>query len=179
MIRCVCAKSSLCYPEVVHRFCGYLVTRGNFLVRRRACVVKQESAELLRAGKKNRRLRIDAGHAEDAVGMWCGSGFSLTSDSLLATLLLLQPCTGEIRGENAVACAHQIESRAFGPVAQWLVQGTHRERCLRGESREVDGMNSGNPSGRTTDGNPEPSRRCTAGRCRDYLRAAATSRERP
>jgi hypothetical protein len=24
MIRCVRAKSSLCYPEVFHRFCGYL-----------------------------------------------------------------------------------------------------------------------------------------------------------
>jgi hypothetical protein len=38
-------------------------------------------------------------------------------------------------------------------------------------SREVDGMNSGNPTGATRHGNPEPSRRYTAGRCRDYLRA--------
>jgi hypothetical protein len=39
------------------------------------------------------------------------------------------------------------------------VQGTHLKRCVRGESREMNGMNSGNPSGRKTDGNPEPSRR--------------------
>src|SRR5690349_2793586 len=32
-------------------------------------------------------------------------------------------------------------------------------------------MNSGNPSGRESHGNPEPSRRYTGGRCRDYLRA--------
>ena len=31
MIRRVRAKSSLCYPEVVHRFCGYLAVRENFL----------------------------------------------------------------------------------------------------------------------------------------------------
>jgi len=30
-------------------------------------------------------------------------------------------------------------------------------------------MNSGNPDQRRADGNPEPSRRYTAGRCRDYL----------
>jgi hypothetical protein len=38
----------------------------------------------------------------------------------------------------------------------------------------VDGKNSGKPSGeshRDAHGNPEPSRRYTAGRCRDYLRA--------
>jgi hypothetical protein len=35
----------------------------------------------------------------------------------------------------------------------------------------VNGMNSGNPSGRESHGNPEPSRRYTGGRCRDYLRA--------
>src|SRR5690349_10195689 len=43
-------------------------------------------------------------------------------------------------------------------------------RCLRAETCEVDGMNSGKPSG-TSHGNPEPSRRYTGGRCRDYLRA--------
>ena len=35
----------------------------------------------------------------------------------------------------------------------------------------MDGMNSGKPSGRAPHGNPEPSRRYTGGRCRDYLRA--------
>jgi hypothetical protein len=41
-------------------------------------------------------------------------GLRPDADSLLATLLLREPCSGEIRGENAVACAHQIESRALG-----------------------------------------------------------------
>jgi hypothetical protein len=36
----------------------------------------------------------------------------------------------------------------------------------------VDGKNSGKPSS-VADGNPEPSRRYTAGRCRDYLGAGA------
>ena len=172
MIRRVRAKSSLCYPEVVHRFCGYLATRENFFQRRRARVVKRETDELSRAAKKISRAQERG----------CRSGFSptpswvrLQPDSLSATPLLREPCSGGIRGENAVACTHQparaLESPPVGPVAQWLVQGTHRQRCLRGESREVDGMNSGNPSGRATDGNPEPSRRYTAGRCRDYLRA--------
>jgi hypothetical protein len=46
-------------------------------------------------------------------------------------------------------------------------------------------MNSGKPKGGSADGNPEPSQRYTAGRCRDYLRAAAplmtgsASRTRP
>src|SRR5690606_20966129 len=59
--------------------------------------------------------------------------------------------------------------------------GDSSQRCLRGVIRGVDGMNSGNPSG-SADGNPEPSRRYTAGRCRDYLRAAVplmTGVERP
>jgi hypothetical protein len=51
MIRRVRAKSSLSYPEVFHRFCGYLMTRVNFFRRRRAHVVKQETAELLRSRK--------------------------------------------------------------------------------------------------------------------------------
>jgi hypothetical protein len=56
MIRRVRAKSSLSYPEVFHRFCGYLVTHGNFFRRRGARVVKRETAELSRARKKIREL---------------------------------------------------------------------------------------------------------------------------
>jgi hypothetical protein len=56
MIRRVRAKSSLGYPEVFHRFCGYLVddprrTRKIFQ-RRHVCVVKQETDELSVAAKK-------------------------------------------------------------------------------------------------------------------------------
>jgi hypothetical protein len=178
MIRRVRAMSSVCYPEVFHRFCGYLcpAPRNFFSIDVRA-LSSRETTQLSRVGKKNSRARCCTGLAEDVVGLGAGR---VAADTLVvglslpvrATLLLREPCSGEIHGENAVACAHQIESPAVGPVAQWLVQGTHRQRCLRGESREVDGMNSGNPSGRATDGNPEPSRRYTAGRCRDYLRAA-------
>jgi hypothetical protein len=76
-----------------------------------------------------------------------------------------------------------------GPVAQLVRAGdsSHADArrsdvCGAGafarETREVDGMNSGKPqrdrAERTVDGgNPEPSRRCTAGRCRDYLRASS------
>ena len=35
----------------------------------------------------------------------------------------------------------------------------------------MNGMNSGKPSARVRHGNPEPSRRYTVGRCRDYLGA--------
>jgi len=51
--------------------------------------------------------------------------------------------------------------------------GDSSTRCLRAETREVDGMNSGKPAERSFHGNPEPSRRYTGGRCRDYLRARA------
>jgi hypothetical protein len=54
MIRCMRAKSSLSYPEVFHRFCGYLTTHGNFFRRRRARLVKRETDELARAPKKIR-----------------------------------------------------------------------------------------------------------------------------
>jgi hypothetical protein len=42
--------------------------------------------------KKIREPDDEGGHAEDA------------------TTLLREPCSREIRGENAVACAHQVES---------------------------------------------------------------------
>ena len=57
MIRRVRAKSSLGYPEVFHRFCGYLAARGNFFQRRRARVVKRETDELSLAGKNFSRAQ--------------------------------------------------------------------------------------------------------------------------
>ncbi len=51
---------------------------------------------------------------------------------------------GGAGGWGAVTCCYNDTA---GPVAQRLVQGTHPKRCLRGETREVDGKNSGKPSG--------------------------------
>src|ERR1700723_1347654 len=68
--------------------------------------------------------------------------------------------------------------RAVGPVAQLVRAGdssimvpSHRKvRSGRDEFRETS------PS--TADGNPEPSRRYTAGRCRDYLSASVALNDR-
>jgi hypothetical protein len=63
--------------------------------------------------------------------------------------------------------------RPVGACSTAVSAGDSSMRCLRAETREVDGMNSGKPSGVGFHGNPEPSRRYTGGRCRDYLRARA------
>ena len=62
---------------------------------------------------------------------------------------------------------------ATGPIAQ-LVRAvdSSTQWCAVAEKRQMNGMNSGEPSVRVGGhGNPEPSRRYTVGRCRDYLRA--------
>ena len=64
-----------------------------------------------------------------------------------------------------------LQSRAGWACSTAVSAGDSSRRCLRAETREVDGMNSGKPSGLAPHGNPEPSRRYTGGRCRDYLRA--------
>jgi hypothetical protein len=64
MIRRIRAKSSLSYPEVVHRFCGYLGARKKFCfarARRRARVVKRQTDELSLAREKKIRRRADEG----------------------------------------------------------------------------------------------------------------------
>ena len=73
----------------------------------------------------------------------------------------------------------QFVSRAAATIGRgWACStavsaGDSSMRCLRAETREVDGTNSGKPSEDRFHGNPEPSRRYTGGRCRDYLRARA------
>jgi hypothetical protein len=56
MIRCPRAKSSLCYPEVFHRFCGYLDANEKFFIvrlgRRSMPVVKRQTDELCPCAKK-------------------------------------------------------------------------------------------------------------------------------
>jgi hypothetical protein len=110
MIRRVRAKSSLGYPEVFHRFCGYLCD-----ARRRARNFFSAAARALSSGrrlnfrrsrKKFRERGDEAGHAEDAP--WVR--LQPDSDVLFATAMLHSPCSGEISGENAVACAHQLSS---------------------------------------------------------------------
>ena len=59
-----------------------------------------------------------------------------------------------------------------GPIAQWLEQRTHRKVTLARNRQMTTGRIQGNRSG-SAGGNPEPSRRYTAGRCRDYLGAEA------
>jgi hypothetical protein len=134
-----------------------------------------------RAAKTGRAFFITA-HCSWAVGR--ASARLLDSSvgrasHLTSQFLLRQQCTNPIHGENAVATTHQLESAPVGPVAQRLVQGTHRQtvpsrrkpRSGRDEFRE--------PFRSATDGNPEPSRRYIAGRCRDYLRAAAQTPRAP
>jgi hypothetical protein len=61
MIRRMRAKSSLCYPEVVHRFCGYLARVEIFLALRRwARAVKRQTDELSLADKKVFERRAEA-----------------------------------------------------------------------------------------------------------------------
>src|SRR5882672_12302594 len=75
---------------------------------------------------------------------------------------------------------------ASGPVAQLVRAGDSSERCLRGDEPrsgrdEFRETGVGAPASIAAQpqiaaceriGNPEPSRRYTAGRCRDYLRAS-------
>ena len=66
---------------------------------------------------------------------------------------------------------------ATGPIAQ-LVRAvdSSTQWCAVAEKRQMNGMNSGEPSVRVGGhGNPEPSRRYTVGRCRDYLRAGGAA----
>jgi hypothetical protein len=145
MIRCARAKSSLGYPEVFHRFCGYLRRAENFFYffrRRRASVVKRLTAELCPAIEKSLRP-----HRRKTA-----RAFFYQASDLTSHFLLRQQCIDPIRGENPVATTHQLESAPVGPVAQRLVQGTHRQTVpSRRKSR----------SGR--DEFREPFRSCCAG----------------
>src|SRR4030095_14450105 len=82
MIRCVRAKSSMGYPEVFHRFCGYLEAQKNFL----KIFSGDESHALSRSRRLNfRRLsKILLQHADDADHVRCRSGFSPTPCSPVA-----------------------------------------------------------------------------------------------
>jgi hypothetical protein len=75
-------------------------------------------------------------------------------------------------GSDSAAPADTIVP--VGPVAQRLVQGTHRQMVpSRGNARSGRDEFRGTfelPH-RASHGNPEPSRRYTGGRCRDYLGA--------
>jgi hypothetical protein len=120
MIRCARAKSSLCYPEVFHRFCGYLDAYEkffSFLSDDAACTLSSgrrmnfapPSKKVLERGAET-GLAVFVSHSPGEHAGCCAGG-------PLAKIL----------GENAVAATHQLESRPVGPVAQWLVQGTHRQ----------------------------------------------------
>jgi hypothetical protein len=136
MIRCIFGKSSVCYPEVVHRFCGYLVSRDN--------------ANDDRVAERCQHLRDHGDH--DFLSAICvvapRSKFEIR-DSLDArqtesrsrsrSKLLRSTSAAHVSAERGVAITHQsgdasrthclLDSRPqSGPVAQRLVQGTHRTR---------------------------------------------------
>jgi hypothetical protein len=141
MIRRVRAKSSVCYPEVFHRFCGYLRGVEKFL--------EISSCAESHALSSSRRMN-----------------FGRLAKKVSRQLLLREQCSRENRGENAVAATHQLRSLLVGPVAQWLVQGTHRQTVpSRRKPR----------SGR--DEFREPFRSCCAGM--RECRGAQDARERP
>src|SRR6185436_6572069 len=109
MIRCVRAMSSMGYPEVFHRFCGYLESQKKFL----KFFSGAESQALSRSRRLNFRrlpkklLQHAFGRASADFSLFCGSGFSLTPASCCA-----RRAAAKIHGENAVAREHQLESRA-------------------------------------------------------------------
>ena len=57
-----------------------------------------------------------------------------------------------------------------GPVAQLVRAGDSSKRCVCAERHKVERDEFRETVAALADGNPEPSRRYTAGRCRDYLR---------
>ena len=69
MIRRMRAKSSLSYPEVFHRFCGYLVPaaapRNFFSLLRCARAVKRQTDELSLAAKNFSQADREGGLALD------------------------------------------------------------------------------------------------------------------
>ena len=59
-----------------------------------------------------------------------------------------------------------------GPVAQLVRAGDSSNRCVCVERHKVERDEFRETVAASADGNPEPSRRYTAGRCRDYLRTS-------
>jgi hypothetical protein len=95
-------------------------------VRAIARVVKRQTAELALAREKIRRHSRARGNPS-ASALFAGTsirGSSRWSDLLHACCV--HSSSAKFLGQNAVAREHQLESRPVGPVAQWLVQGTHR-----------------------------------------------------
>jgi hypothetical protein len=88
--------------------------------------------------------------------------------ALLLFLIGLVPQARHMRLRGAA-----VRIAPCGPVAQLVRAGDSSKRCVRVARREMNGMNSGKPSRMQSAGNPEPSRKCTSGRCRDYLRAVS------
>ena len=56
-----------------------------------------------------------------------------------------------------------------GPVAQLVRAGDSSDRCVCAERHKVERDEFRETVAASADGNPEPSRQYTAGRCRDYL----------
>ena len=155
MIRCVRAKSSMGYPEVFHRFCGYLEPRKFFL----KIFSGNESRALSRSRRLNFRRLTKKLWSPPTTPVMCAVGRA--SARLLSPLwvrfqpdscfLLRAPRSHEnsrrkCRRARASAAGFPakslhglpnlaklraiswgaLESPPVGPVAQWLVQGTHR-----------------------------------------------------
>ena len=59
-----------------------------------------------------------------------------------------------------------------GPLAQLVRAGDSSKRCICAERHKVERDEFRETVAALADGNPEPSRRYTAGRCRDYLRTS-------
>ena len=160
MIRRRYVKSRRSYPEVFHRFCGYLIA-VNVFVRLRA---QAQNGRSQAPNPRHPRPRVFRAPA-----------FELCASRGLLNVSRGPTCDTDLRPEDSCYNRAPAGSAGQGWACSTAVSaGDSSKRCLRGESREVDGMNSGNPSGLRTDGNPEPSRRYIAGRCRDYLRTSVS-----
>jgi hypothetical protein len=144
MIRCVRAKSSMGYPEVFHRFCGYLGGAEKifriFYCDESYALSSGSRLNFAPASKKFRVLGTESSICNRTQIFWA-VGRPLRrrilrprhlripaqqASARLRTCCCAHSAAAKIRGENAVAREHQLESPPVGPVAQWLVQGTHR-----------------------------------------------------
>ena len=87
----------------------------------------------------------------------------------MRTIRDLRRCAAIVLLDSGRACSSVVRAG----------DSSFSERCPGVERCRVDGTNSGKPSSASAaDGNPEPSRRYTAGRCRDYLRASSALDDR-
>lgn len=174
MIRRIYVKSSVGYPEVVHRFCGYLDPPEGFpaLELFSAC---QSARKFFAATAPPTPLVQPLDHTGDANGFGKAQSFPETSDPKRPGFCSEStqssdpaPFPRSVRASLTAHPEHHMElptariAAAWGPVAQWLVQGTHNPLVAGSSPAGPTILQQDQPWSRSRHWNPHPV--LTAGR---------------